>query len=219
MKLTHPRIDTAFDDGINVLVAEEPRTFRQFCLDIFESFDGGEPFVLCDGNREVNLSKCGLLVENVLDFNVNDKKTGNALFNELANIAEEKFPKETADLSKAVSDYFEKLDCESSVQIDWCDESPVKVLFKAFGIAVKDDYDGYAEKLVNYLSALVHLTNIKFVAFINLKSYFSRNELAEIYKFLRYHGVFALLLESSAKEKIDGEFRVIIDNDLCEIIA
>ena len=88
MKLTHPRIDTAFDDGINVLVAEEPRTFRQFCLDIFESFDGGEPFVLSDGNREVNLSKCGLLVENVLDFNVNDKKTGNALFNELANIAE-----------------------------------------------------------------------------------------------------------------------------------
>ena len=45
------------------------------------------------------------------------------------------------------------------------------------------------------------------------------DELAEIYKFLRYHGVFALLLESSAKEKIDGEFRVIIDNDLCEIIA
>ena len=207
MKLTHNRLDTCFESAINEIAAENPRFFRDLYVDIKSGFDGdGEAFVLSDNNKEINISKNGILIENPIDLSFNDKKTANVLSNELVEIAEEKFQKDI-------------LETESSVQIDWFEESPIKSLFKAFGVVVKSDYDSHVEKLINYLTVAVELLNVKFIVFVNVKSYFSESELTEVCKFLNYNNVFTLLLESSVREKIGDEFRVIIDNDLCEIIA
>ncbi len=220
MKLTHNRLDTCFESAINEIAAENPRFFRDLYVDIKSGFDGdGEAFVLSDNNKEINISKNGILIENPIDLSFNDKKTANVLSNELVEIAEEKFQKDILEIEEKFAALFDKLNAESSVQIDWFEESPIKSLFKAFGVVVKSDYDSHVEKLINYLTVAVELLNVKFIVFVNVKSYFSESELTEVCKFLNYNNVFTLLLESSVREKIGDEFRVIIDNDLCEIIA
>lgn len=220
MKLTHPKIETCFRDGINTLVVENPQLFRDMYADLAATLDGDcGTFVLSDGDREVNLSKTGLFIGNPIDLVFNDRKTSNVLLNDLADIANEKYAQEVSDIGKKFSELFDKLNSESAVQIDWFDDSPVKALLKAFNVAIKDDYDSYLEKLINYLTVATDLLNVGFVAFVNLKSYFTESELSEVFKLLRYNNVFTLLLESCVREKSADEFRIIIDRDLCEIIA
>lgn len=222
MRLVHPKIETFFrDDAINVLAVEDVCLFRELCADLYDAVNsGGDVFVLSSETGEsVNLSKNGIIISDPFGININERKVLNKLYSEVSQIADEKFALDVAEINDKIASLMRKLDSESSVPLDYADVSPISALLKAFEVSVKDSFESIAERIMSYLSAAVCLCGITCVFFINIKSFLNIRELAELYKFLRYHGVFVFLLESSVRDKCDGEFTVIIDKDLCEIIA
>ena len=222
MMLSHPKIETKFgDEKINVLIVENVELFRELCADISDAIYGdGDEFVLSnpDGKTE-SLVKTGLLVSDPLTVSLDDKKIVGKLYAELSKTATEKFSSELSQIDEKVIALVNKLNAESSVPIDISCATTIQPLLKAYGVAVKDDSDTPAEKLENFLTAAVSLCGVTSIFFVNIKSYLTESELTELYRFLRYNGVFTLLIESFAHKKLAEEFTVIIDEDLCEIVA
>lgn len=55
--------------------------------------------------------------------------------------------------------------------------------------------------------------------FINLKTVLSSKQLTELYHELQLEEVSAFLLENTLKEKLNGEYVVVLDRDLCEFVV
>lgn len=220
MKLVHVSLESCFaDEYVNVLQADDPRAFRNFYDDIKKSLCGeSDAFIMSDKDGFLNLSKVAIMIDPI-NINTADKKINTKLVAQLADVAQEKFAKESAYINDSMNKLLCDLQTESSVEIDWDCESPIASLLKAFGVSLKCDHASHAERLLAFLTAMTELCSIKCVFFVNLKSCMTQDELSEIYKFLRYNKIFALTLESSSREKLEEEFRVIVDKDLCEIIG
>lgn len=220
MKLVHASLESCFtDEYVNVLQADDPRAFRSFYDDIKNSLSGeSDAFIMSDKDETVNLSKVAIMIDPI-NINTADKKINTKLIAQLADVAQEKFAKESAYINDGVNKLLCDLQTESSVEIDWDCEFPIVALLKAFGVSFKCDHASHAERLFAFLTAMIELCSIKCVFFVNLKSCMTQEELSEIYKFLRYNKIFALTLETSSRDKLEEEFRVIIDKDLCEIVG
>ena len=73
------------------------------------------------------------------------------------------------------------------------------------------------ERLAEYLKLLHQLCKIQVIIFVNLKTYFSQDELEELYKFAFYEKLFLVLIENREKPKLKEEKVCIIDADGCII--
>lgn len=221
MKLIHPKIETAFTDkSVNILTIENQRLFREIFKDMFNAVNGYDDiFVLSDHDKSLNVAKYGLLIVDPVNIDFLDKKANSRLLSELSALAESKYSADIARINKQFIELIDKLNAESIVGIDWFVESPIQAMLKAFGVTVKDERNDDCERLVNYIDMFVHFHDIKLVMFVNLKSYFDMSELKELYKYLMYEHLLAVDLENCFVEKNVAENSVIIDKDLCEIIA
>lgn len=218
MKLVHPDLSASFtEEHINILVVENPASFREFCKGLRDGDDGG--FVLSDGDKTLDLNKCGLIISDPTDILLDNKRIADKLRNEFAEIVENNYLSEYTKIVEQISALFDKVNSECSIGAEWSDGFSVGSLVKALGVTPASEDNGFLDNLITYITAYVNLLGVRFVAFVNLKSYLTESERVEFYKFLRYNGILALSVESFNLPKSDGEFIVVIDNDLCEIVV
>lgn len=219
MILTHCDIETVFTpDKINVLTVENPRRYREFYVELRDSIRLGEgDFVFSENDKILNLSRNAVFIDNPIELDFADKKANNRLISELCDTINEKYAQEVLEINQRFFELLSKLNGESSVEIDWNVDSPITAMFKAFSVMIADRADNGIERLIDYVTMLTHFFDIKLMAFANLKSFFTSDELQELYKHFAYNGVMCIDIESGLKTKCDGEMNVVIDNDLCEI--
>ena len=74
-----------------------------------------------------------------------------------------------------------------------------------------------ATKIINYIHLAHRVLNTSLFIFINLKSYFSNEDLELLYQTLLYEKVTILLIERYESTKLSFEKHLIIDNDACVI--
>ncbi len=220
MKIVHPEISAGFtDEYINILVVENAEMFRELCKDLHDAESGGGKFVLSDGDKTLNIAKCGLIIADPTSIELDGKRLVTSFRAEFAEIAENEFTGEFADIVERISKLFDKVNSECSVSAEWGGELSAETLVKAIGVTPSSEDGGFLDRLITYISAHVNLLGVRFVGFVNLKSYLNDNERTELYKFLRYNGVLTLSIESFALPKSPDEFTVVIDKDLCEIVV
>lgn len=221
MKLTHPKIETIFTDSfVNILTIENREFFREIFKDLCNAVNGeDDSIVLSDNDKIINLSKCGLLIIDPINIDFLDKKANSRMLAELSELADTKYATDITKINQCFVELIEKLNASSSVKVDWFADSPIQSMFKAFRVTISDDKENDAERLINYIDMFVHFYDIKLLVFVNLKSFFAVSELQEIYKYVRYNHLLSIDLESFLYDKVDMESHIIIDNDLCEIIA
>ena len=75
------------------------------------------------------------------------------------------------------------------------------------------------EVLLARIKTFAAFFNVKCVFFINLRTVLSSKQLTELYHELQLEEVCAILLENTLKEKLNGEYIVVLDRDLCEIVV
>lgn len=88
-------------------------------------------------------------------------------------------------------------------------------LVKYCNVHMDSCYDNLAEKFIDYLRALKMICNVDIVFVLNLKQYFSIEELKEIYKHCFYTKLYLMNLEGIKTDPIEGDRYVILDKDLC----
>ena len=96
-------------------------------------------------------------------------------------------------------------------------EINVAGLMKLFNIRNRNEDTLLADKVIHYMRLVHSILGIKLFVFLNMKMFFSENELLEIYKVADYEHIQLLLVEGCQKNILEREKLWIIDRDLCII--
>lgn len=72
------------------------------------------------------------------------------------------------------------------------------------------------ERLIDYMELVREFERDKLFVYVNLRSFFSHEEIERFLRTALDHGYRILLIDAQSHEKLQLENRVTVDNDLCE---
>lgn len=223
MKLSHPIFEFPIEfneNTINVLVVENQKIFTDFIMDLLNQTTGksGE-FVLSENIDSLNISKELDLIIDIFSIDLNQKKILTKLYSILKNKAMDgEHYLATMDIISNISRYLEEIIETIEYPLLYTNEFDIGLIFKVVDLRLNDEYESLFDKITNYISIMREIAGISCFVFVNLKSFISDIEIAEIYKFAFYQKINIILLESTYKDVMNPYETIrIIDTDLCEI--
>ncbi len=220
MMLAHPQIDAVlnFDSRkVPTLTIESPDFFREFLRDIKAQI-GGFPgkTVLSRENMPIGLSGNAELIDSFVSFEISRKTLLAKLISRLESIAvSEANYLHTASMMGELEQYIHELSFELPCDILCCKMSIGSVL-RAVGIEIPDDYTNDLERLLDYMELTRELERDKLFLLVNLRSWYSDEEVSKFLSSILTHEYHVLLVDSVSKARLFDEARVTIDADLCE---
>lgn len=222
MKLSYPEWNKALDfneDTIWVVNIENPAFFSKVVDEINkQQMTGIGRFVLSEGENILPLDKNTEFIISPLSLDCENKKLQNALIKHFAKVANEEEYLESKRIATDISKYLYNLSDYIEVNVEIPDEIDTVQLIKAAGIKIAHDDDTVVNRFVDYLILQRDLLNTSLIICVNIKKFFSVEELQKIYSAMALKKIPLLLFESGSQGvKIVGENCLTIDEDLCEI--
>lgn len=221
MKFIYPEYGIELElveNQVNVLVAESPHFFSHLVQIFYEEKQSGTGrLVLSEKDKILPLSKTMEIIVNPFCIDPNERRIMQKLYQELCAETQEAFFIKTGELHSCIVSYLEELSVSVPYHVTFDIEENVPNLFKAYNVRLETDGVSLLERLAEYLKLLHQLCKIQVIIFVNLKTYFSQDELEELYKFAFYEKLFLVLIENREKPKLKEEKVCIIDADGCII--
>lgn len=222
MRFAHPHMETVIDidpQHIPCLVVENAGFFRQLVQDIYNQINGnGGDTVLSDDYRPVDFSKYADIIDSFASFTVNRKTLQSKIISALERTAvNEVFYLKTSELLQAVEQYFNELTMDSSAEL-YCAKLNISAIIKAVGISVAEEYAEPLEQYLDYMELMREYDRERVFVFINMRSYFSDEEMLRFMDTTSSQGYKIMLIDSKLCSLLPFEKRLIIDEDLCEIL-
>lgn len=214
------------EEYISVLQIEEKILFTRIIeginskiLDIGD--ENMENIVLLEGEDELDFKKDVLLITDPWSFDFNQKKVQTRLFKYIEN----EYTIDSEKMKTFIS-LFQKLEIEAT---DIWDELPFEFEYKnmiglaeylkLLGLKIKVQDNSIIQRVMSIIDVIEYFQIAKLVIFVNIKLFFSEEQLREIYKYAQYKKVMLLLLETGKEEKpLSREKIYFIDSDYDEII-
>lgn len=207
------------ENKAEVLVVENPTCLAEMISCIRAQCEGEEGmFLLSEKDVCLKFEKNVFLIIDPFSLNYNDRKILSKLYIQMELYGRDLgFEKEK--INAQVISMMDELILKSpydnlTYQLDpgWIE------LFKAYDLCFEKESESLLENLIEYIKVLSNLTGIKLVCLVNIKSYFTTEEMVEFYKYVFYNKINVLLLETFEREKYFEEEVFIIDKDLCLIM-
>lgn len=218
MKLAHKDLEGYFDyreNNIYTLTIENKEKFRKFVDEINDQINTSEgDFLLSEKDKEINLGKNTFIIFDYINLQTSTSfqkqiiKGLENLYKDTdleAEINEMKISINTS-LQKLLIDYDYDLETEI-IEI----EDLLKNLKPKLKINKNFQID-----LLSYLRFINNELKYKLIVLINLKTYLTKEEIDQFIYQLKVENINTLLVESTYI-KNQGEERIIIDQDLCQI--
>lgn len=222
MKLAHPLFSNPIvfrENSVPVLVLENPHAFRSLAAELVRQSECGEgQFVLSERDA---LLDCASHMNVILDFihiETIDKRVQTKAINALIRSAQETLAQETCQFSLVLQEYLGKLANLAESPVDYDHSENLPALLKAMDFRI--DIGGLppCEVLYEQLALLHRLSKDQCFALVNAKSFFSCEELAQLYQMTQYQKMHLFMLESHASDPIcPFENVILFDADLCEL--
>ena len=203
MKLVNPRlgleVELSENQVLNITV-ESPVKFSEVVYHICRQAGGEEgEFILSDIEKELSMEK---RILSQLYKNLSEK------------ISEDHF-EEFATVNQKVIQFMDKVTSSSEYNLTYDVDFQAAGLIKYCNVHMDSCYDSLTEKFINYLRTIKQICNVDIVFVLNLKQYFSTEDLREIYKHCFYTKMYLINLEGVKSDPIESDRYVIIDKDLC----
>lgn len=220
MILCHPQMENVMDfteTRIQSLVIESPTFFRTFLQDLYEQIKGEEGLLLLsEQDRPIEIGNWVEIIDNFLNFDLNKKSLLNKIIGEMERIsAGDTFFLKTADILQQIEKY--TMDLAFSFDCDIvCGRCSVSGLLKGIGVSVRDEYEDPLERLIDYMELVREFERDKLFVYVNLRSFFSDEEVDSFLRTALDHGYRILLVEAQSHKKLPLESRITVDKDLCE---
>lgn len=221
MKLTHPDLSIVFDteiDQVNTLVIEEPLFLRSFLLDINRQIDGSSgQVVLSENEKPLEMCRKAELLDDFIRFDINRRN----LLSRISTAVERSAGspdhyEKTSQLLAEIERYMYEISFDFPCDILFSKLS-VSSLVKSAGILLRDEYDGLAEKVIDYFELVREFDADKLFVTYNMRAVISDEETSEFMDTVLSHGFHVLMVENHEYSRLVQERRWIVDNDLCEI--
>lgn len=220
MMLAHPQMDTVFDfsnSGINTLVIEAPSFFRQFLQDISLQISGlAGKAVLSQNNMPIAFPRFAEVLDSFLSFEISKKSLVSKLQSRLeAEALNERNYVRTMQLLGEVEKFIQELAFDLPCTVA-CDKIGIGGVLRSTGIEILDDYGNDLERILDYMELTRELERGKLFVLVNLRSFYSDEEVAAFFQSVLDHSLCVLLVDSVSKARLPQEKRVTVDADLCE---
>lgn len=223
MKLVHSEyhLDIDFHENeIIILVIECRNMMMEMMRDLHVQYTGQEGlFVLSDSTKILKIDKEVELIINPFSLNCNERKILASLFHEIEELTLENYSKESIELNALIANYVEKISSQVSYHTKFHMEYSPSMLLKLVDLQIEADAVTLTEKIVEYITLMKRMRNVKLFIFWNLKTLLNDDEIKKLYEHAINNKIELLLIESSFYPKITGEKTTIIDKDGCIIVT
>lgn len=222
MKLVYTELEQQLvfqENKVNVLVIEQKELFRRMIQELDKQISGEEGrFVLSDNNKTMKIDKEICLILNPFALNINSRKALTGLYNELGKLGlnEENYLK-TCSLKGQIAEYIYDLLNQVDYALKFQDDFNLQSMFKALEVEFEAGEENFLEGLVYFMDVCSKFQKIKILAFVNLKTYLTNDDLQKFYKEAFYRKMHLLLLENSIEQELAEEVVCIVDDDLCVV--
>lgn len=222
MKLVYTGLEQQLvfqENKVNVLVIEQKELFRRMIQELDKQISGEEGgFVLSDNNKTMKIDKEICLILNPFALDINSRKALTGLYNELGKLGlnEENYLK-TCSLKGQIAEYIYDLLNQVDYALKFQDDFNLQSLFKALEVEFEAGEENFLEGLVYFMDVCSKFQKIKILAFVNLKTYLTNDDLQKFYKEAFYRKMHLLLLENSIEQELAEEVVCIVDDDLCVV--
>lgn len=213
-------IDILIEENmVNVLVVENQQVYTELINALIVQSAGNDGnWQLSDGDKDLTIGKSISLVHTPFMLELNSKKNLNYLYKELQTISEEYAYEDLSVINSDIVTYLDKISQKLPYQIDYNLELEPIQLFKQYDVHLDLDGTTLLEKVLNYIQLEKILCNANLIIFVNLRAFFSDEQIVEIYKTANYNKMSIFLIETQKRVNITGEKYCIIDSDKCVII-
>lgn len=206
------------ENKVTVISIENKSLFTKCVYDLWLQSKGeiGE-CVLSNGEGPIIFDKNASLIMNIFDVDVNNKKIITRVFKELAENANDYFSDSINEIQKNIVDTMDKLVDSVPYSLVYDDSWDVPSLLKMVNMRMNQVEGDPLALFFDYIQLESKICNISTYVVINIKDYFSDEELKEFYKFLFYNKINLIVIESHQSILYPDEKNWIIDQDNCII--
>lgn len=205
------------DEYVRVLEIENKVLFSNIVQSIFAlcyNEESKEYILLLDEDKELNFAKDVCLVIDPLNINFNDRKVINKLYHKI-NVSMDLNTRN--ELEKQLYNIFNiinELVIEFPFEFTYKSDVESEELLKLFNFRLFTKEQSIIEKLFYYIDLISLLDLYKVLILCNIKTFFTDEQIQEIYKYAIYNKLYILLIEGNLVEKVLAyERKIRIDED------
>ena len=207
------------DIRTTTVVVENPKVMSNFCNTLWLQSKGLEgEIIVSEAGKELQLNKSAEVIFNPFAISCNDKKIISKLYKEINNIANDFYLSETNLLLSEFVNYIDMICMDMPYPICYKAEINNEGLYKLFEVLIDDDSQTLLERMINYIKSMNRIAGIHIIITLNIRSYFSQEEIEVLFKEIMYEKVFFLDIANKFNCKVRDEHVIIIDEDLCQIV-
>ena len=183
------------ENRIITLVVENPKVMSDMLRDIFRQINGEEGgWILSENDKIFPLEKTGVLLDNPLTADCNEKKILTKLHKELSEQAKTSLYEECTQVNFHIVDFLEKLFATVPYHLEMELDVDVAGLLKLYGVKIESDGADVLENLIDYLRAISSICNIHVVWILNLKQFLTEEQVDQLYEFCFYEKIYLINL-------------------------
>lgn len=223
MKFAYPEITEVFDteNGMyNSVIIENKRLFTDIITDLYNQKDGFEgKTVISENHVPIQISKKVDIIDKFIPFQLNTKSIVNGIASALEKCAvNEENISRTLSLIAQTESFLLDLAFEFPCSISF-DNISISSIIKHSGINVESELNSISEKVCEYMELVTEFEKRKMFVTVNMRSFVEYDEMEKFAETAIMHGYDIIAIENCAYKKLKNESRLIIDEDLCEIMC
>ena len=206
------------ENKVYTLVVENPKVLREILQDLMKQTNGesGE-WILSEAENIFFFAKTCVLIDNPLAVCCNEKKILTKLYKELTENANNMMKEEYSRINSEIVCFLEQLLQTVPYHLDIELETDVSDILKTYDVKIAENREEPLEKLIDYLRAMSSICGIRVVWMLNLKQFFSQEQIQQLYEFCFYEKIYLINLEGQKNYLLEQETGIIVDKDLCLI--
>ena len=220
MKFVYSGIDTVFsieETYVNELVIENKRLFREVVEDLSAQLSGfsGKALLSTD-NVSVDMAKHIEVITCFVPFEMNRKTLISRMlqrFEEKAVDPEHFF--HTSEIMRLIETYLDNITEDSDCELSYS-KLNISSIIKAVGIEIDECGKSNLERMYDYFELVRSFEGDKVFFLVNMRAFYSDDDMREFIRTAIGHGIKIFLLESENRGRLENVTRTTIDEDLCE---
>ncbi|HPY98931.1 MAG TPA: type II-A CRISPR-associated protein Csn2 [Clostridia bacterium] len=204
----------------NILVVENKHLFFKLVDDLVKQSEGNDgEWILSEDSKIYSINKTVNVIVDYFHLNFNSKPILSKLYSNLKDISTQgDFYVDTISLKQTIAEYFEKINSEVMLPIEFSTDFDITNIFKILDVKLSEIDAELVENMNIVLHILRELTGNKLTVLVNFLDYLTEEEIEVFYRDLNYNKQSILLIERKWNRiKRENEKIFIVDDDLCEI--
>lgn len=206
------------ENSPTVIYIESQKAYSDCVRDLWLQCNGQEgEWIFSFSEDLVSVSKVCEFIINPWALDSNNKKVITKLYQEIQDLAYEKYLDIYGDLNSKIVNFLDTLAADIPYEIEVSLEPEFSSLLKIYNVKVENDDSTLLEKITSYVRIMSRICGVKIFIFVGLKGFLPEEEILEFYKMAGYEKVFPVLIEHKYTKALDEEKTYILDSELCVI--